>query len=92
MLIHLIIFGWNQNNIDHPIPPIMIRFSHKISFLFLFLISAFTIQSQIYVDGSASGTNDGSSWTNAFINLQDGLNATSSGSEVWVAQGTYTVY
>ena len=43
----------------------------------------------VYVDIDASGTYDGSSWTNAFIYLNDGIQAAASGIEVWVAEGTY---
>ncbi|WP_263788636.1 hypothetical protein [Salinibacter grassmerensis] len=46
----------------------------------------------IYVDTDASGAEDGSSWTDAYTSLQDGLNAARSNSEeddVWVAGGTY---
>jgi PKD repeat protein len=41
-----------------------------------------------YVDEAAGGANDGSSWGNAYIDLQDALNSTSSG-EIWVAEGSY---
>ncbi len=41
-----------------------------------------------YVDASAAG-GDGSSWAQAYTNLQDAIGASSSGDEIWVAQGTY---
>ena len=43
----------------------------------------------IYVDDDATGTNDGSSWTDAFNYLQDALAAAWSGDEIRVAQGIY---
>jgi hypothetical protein len=42
-----------------------------------------------YVDADATGGNDGSSWADAFNDLQDGLAATWSDDEIWVAQGIY---
>ena len=49
----------------------------------------FTIASQIYVDHSAYGLDDGSSWEHAFTDLQDALDAASSGVDIWVADGIY---
>jgi len=44
----------------------------------------------VYVDLDATGgVNNGSSWANAFIDLQDGIDLAVSGIEVWVAEGTY---
>ncbi|ANE52980.1 MBG domain-containing protein [Flavisolibacter tropicus] len=44
----------------------------------------------LYVDASASGLNDGTTWTNAYTNLQSALAVAVSGDKVLVAAGTYT--
>ncbi|MEZ4933813.1 MAG: hypothetical protein R2788_17040 [Saprospiraceae bacterium] len=43
----------------------------------------------IYVNQTAIGNADGSSWENAFTDLQDGLLQAQIGDSVWVATGTY---
>ena len=42
----------------------------------------------VYVDKTAGGANDGTSWADAYIDLKDALNSISSG-EIWVAAGSY---
>ena len=44
----------------------------------------------VYVKYDAVGTADGTSWINAFTNLQDALAAATFGDEIWVAAGIYT--
>lgn len=43
----------------------------------------------IYVKSGASGNNDGTSWEDAFTNLQQAINSSLHGDEIWVAAGTY---
>jgi len=51
-------------------------------------------QNMLYVDQQATaGNNDGSSWSNAFVDLQDAIEAATNSpgqvDEIWVADGTY---
>ncbi|AGC75524.1 fibronectin type III domain protein [Nonlabens dokdonensis DSW-6] len=44
----------------------------------------------VYVDASATGLNDGTTWADAFTTLQTALSSTSSTDDVWVAAGNYS--
>ena len=46
-------------------------------------------QTKAYVDINASGNNDGTSWTNAYTNLQEAIDNVEADGEIWIADGTY---
>ncbi|MDO8368349.1 MAG: T9SS type A sorting domain-containing protein [Saprospiraceae bacterium] len=62
------------------------------SFLAIVLLGASVVvsaQNRLYVHASAVGGNNGTSWADAFTNLQTALQFVQTGSEVWVAEGSY---
>lgn len=65
-------------------------FSQAITLVTVVFFSGFVqAQSVIYVDQASTGNGDGSTWVDAFITLEDALTASSSGDEIWIAQGIY---
>lgn len=62
-------------------------------FLLLFFFQA-SATAAVYVDGSNTGTENGSSWGTAYNTVQEGIDAASlaGGGDVWVKSGTYTIY
>ena len=44
---------------------------------------------QIYVNQAATGSNDGTSWSDAYSNLQTALDNAPMGSQIWIASGIY---
>lgn len=56
----------------------------------LFAVTGATEAATLYVDASATGANNGASWSNAFTNLGTALAAAGNGTDLWVARGTYS--
>ncbi|HYE95721.1 MAG TPA: hypothetical protein VD962_05895, partial [Rubricoccaceae bacterium] len=57
--------------------------------VFWLAASAASAQTVWYVDADAAPGGNGTSWAQAFRDLQQGLSAAQSGHEVWVAEGVY---
>ena len=56
---------------------------------FLVLIPAVSSAAVIYVKTDAAGLNDGSTWIDAYNDLQSALGTATDGDSIWVAEGLY---
>lgn len=66
----------------------LIRITFMICMISLCSVQLFS-QTRYFVDASASGDNNGSTWEHAFTSLQSALDVAVSDDEIWVAKGTY---
>ena len=55
----------------------------------LLVAASASAQPILYVDADATGADDGTSWANAFEELDDALDAATAGTQIWVAEGVY---
>jgi len=84
-----------KNKNSHSLSKLKFTIMKKILTLFAFISILISItdtaraQTILYVNANAMGTNNGSSWTNAYIDLQSALTAATLGDQIWVAAGTY---
>ena len=61
-----------------------------VGFSLLAAMSATVAQAgTVYVNATATGANNGSSWANAYTTVPPALSSANSGDEIWVAAGTY---
>ncbi len=67
--------------------PLLQNLGDQAAFSFVFLAAERPV---VHVDDSATGANDGSSWADAFADLNAALASVTGGEEVRVAAGTYT--
>ena len=58
-------------------------------FIFLIATGAFG-QNRIFVKADAAGSNNGASWTDAYLNLQNAISNAIAGDSIFVATGIYT--
>jgi len=75
----------------HPLVPQVRWFGVLVSLAALVTVASGQ-PCRVYVNHAATGSNDGSSWVDAFVHLQDALASAAScpeGAEVWVAAGVY---
>lgn len=61
----------------------------RVAWLTTLLCLPLTAQQIVFVDSASTGAADGTSWTDAFPNLQQALALPGTGYEIWVAAGTY---
>lgn len=62
---------------------------HIFTLICFCLLSVIAKANIIYVNQTANGSNDGSSWSNAYTNLNDATNIAVAGDSILIAAGTY---
>lgn len=60
-----------------------------LNVIFLLTIGIINAQNIIYVNQNATGNNDGTSWTDAYVLLETAINSATQNTDIWIAGGTY---
>ncbi len=68
---------------------ILSKLRTAIGLFFILSFSNVSAQNRLYVNASATGSNNGQSWADAYQDLKLALDAAESGDSVWVSIGTY---
>jgi hypothetical protein len=63
-----------------------LTFKRILAILFLMVSASLSAQTIVYVNATATGLNNGSSWTNAYTQLVDAAAAAPANAEIWIAQ------
>ncbi len=61
----------------------------SISLICVMIFFVAQLQAQIFIKQDASGSNDGSSWENAYTNLQLAIDNATANDQLWLAVGVY---
>ncbi len=67
----------------------MSHLRHTVLILVVLTLTQSTLAKVLYVDDDAQGSNNGASWQDAFLCLQNALEVANAGDEIWVAKGVH---
>jgi predicted outer membrane repeat protein len=84
----------SSRGVNQIIRKIILRFflttkRNSLTAIFIFSCIAASAQQRYYINVSATGTNTGTSWANAFTTINAAYTKVSAGDTLWIARGTY---